>query len=124
MMQRTFVFLMISNITAVSLAQVPDPTRPAGAVPGMEVSTAAGAVERGAQVVIVRSKGQKSAAVVNGQYVEVGGKVDGKRVLKITESGVVLKGDGGREVIRITPAIEKTPTVKPMGRIPSNDRNN
>lgn len=116
-MRRILAFLITSSMAAIGLAQAPDPTRPAGAVSGTA------AAERGVQVVIVRSRGKKSAAVINGQYVEVGDKVDGRRVLKITESEVVLKGDSGREAVKITPAIEKTPTVKPKRRIPAHDRN-
>ena len=50
--------------------------------------------------------------MINGQYVEVGDKLGDKRVLKISESEVVLKGEGGREVIKVTPAIEKVPAKK------------
>jgi hypothetical protein len=51
-------------------------------------------------------------AVVNGQHVAVGGKLGDKRVVKITESEVVLKGESGREVIKVTPDIEKVPVNK------------
>ena len=71
----------------------------------------AAAVESGVQTVILRPKG-KSAAVINGQYVELGGKLGDKRVTKISESEVVLTGEGGREVIKVTPAIEKVPAKK------------
>jgi hypothetical protein len=95
-----------------ALAQVPDPTRPAGAMMTPEATTGIAApVESGVQTVILRP-GRKSAAVINGQYVEVGGKLGDKRVTKITESEVVLTGTGGREVMKVTPAIEKTPAKK------------
>jgi hypothetical protein len=71
-------------------------------------------VESGVQTVILRP-GSKSAAVINGQYVEVGGKLGDKRVTKITESEVVLTGAGGREVLKVTPAIEKMPAKKMTG---------
>jgi hypothetical protein len=76
-----------------------------------EGGSAAAPVESGVQTVILR-RGGKSAAVINGQYVEVGGMVGDKKVLKITESEVVLKGESGREVIKVTPAIEKVPAKK------------
>ena len=92
-----------------ALAQVPDPTRPPDAVTTSEaaVGTVAPAAS-GVQTVILRTAG-KSAAVINGQYVEVGGKLGDKRVLEISESEVVLKGESGREIIKMTPAIEKMP---------------
>ena len=63
------------------------------------------------QTVILR-RGGKSGAVINGQYVVVGDKFGDKRVLKISESEVVLEGESGREVIKATPAIEKVPAKK------------
>jgi len=95
-----------------ALAQVPDPTRPAGALMTPDATGGVAApVESGVQTVILRP-GRKSAAVINGQYVEVGGKLGDKRVVKITESEVVLRGESGREVMKVTPAIEKVPARK------------
>jgi hypothetical protein len=99
-------------VVAPAFAQVPDPTRPVVVL--TTPATADGVVapvESGVQMVILRPGG-KSAAVINGQYVEVGGKLGDKRVLKISESEVVLKGESGREVIKATPAIEKIPAKK------------
>jgi hypothetical protein len=50
--------------------------------------------------------------VINGKYVSVGDMVGDKRVQKISESEVVLKGPGGREIIKVMPAIEKVPASK------------
>lgn len=93
------------------LAQVPDPTRPPAQMMTPDMGAGAAPAESGMQTVIVRRKG-KSGAVINGQYVQVGSKVGDKRVVRISESEVVLKGEGGREVIRLTPSIEKKPVVK------------
>lgn len=94
-----------------ALAQMADPTRPAAAVMTPEAGAGAAPAEIGVQTVIVRPAG-KSAAVINGQYVEVGGKLGDKQVLRIGESEVVLIGETGREVIKVTPAIEKVPSRK------------
>lgn len=112
-MMRLDLLLLVACIGATSaLAQVPDPTRPAGvAMAPAAAGGVAAPLESGVQAVILR-RGGKSAAVINGQYVEVGGKLGDKRVLSIGESEVVLKGEGGREVIRVTPAIEKTAAKK------------
>jgi len=98
-------------------AQGADPTRPAsiavgGADAGTGVSTP---TETGVQTVIIRAGG-KSSAVINGQHVVVGGKFGEKRVLKISETEVVLKGDNGRETLKVTPSIEKTPARKTAAR--------
>lgn len=108
---------------ASALAQVPDPTRPAGSLLTPEAGSGLAApVESGVQTIILRRGGRKSAAVINGQYVEVGGMVGDKRVLKITESEIVLKGESGREVIKVTPAIEKHPARKvAAGRPPAKE---
>lgn len=105
-------FLTVFLAAGTALAQMPDPTRPAGALMAQDVAGGAGAAAgSGVQTVILRRTG-KSAAVVNGQYVEVGGKLGEKRVLKISESEVVLMGENGREVLKVTPTIEKVPATK------------
>lgn len=112
-LRSVFAFALTGFVgVATVLAQAPDPTRPPDALLAPATEGGAGkAVESGVQTVILRPGG-KSGAVINGQYVEVGGKLGDKRVLKITESEVVLKGESGREVIKATPAIEKVPTRK------------
>lgn len=110
-MRAPVFFLALAGfvVAGAAPAQVPDPTRPAGtSVSGGE---AGAALESGVQTVILRRRG-KSAAVINGQYVEVGGRLGDKRVLKISESEVVLQGETGREIIKVTPDIEKMPAGK------------
>lgn len=114
MMRRALVSLLAAGIMGAGcvLAQTADPTRPAAAMMTPEPGGgAAPPVESGVQTVILRPGG-KSAAVINGQYVAVGDMLGDKRVMKISESEVVLKGEGGREVIKVMPAIEKVPTRK------------
>ena len=104
-----FVALLSGLILGPVFAQVPDPTRPPG---GLDpVDGGAAQVDSGIQTVILRPGG-KSAAVINGQYLRVGDKFGDKRVLKISESEVVFKGEGGREVLKVMPAIEKIPAKK------------
>lgn len=111
-------FDLLSMVLAASIgagfvhAQMPDPTRPGGSQMTPESGSSASApLESGVQTVILR-RGGKSTAVINGQHVVVGGKFGDKRVLRITESEIVLKGESGREVIKVTPSIEKTPTKR------------
>lgn len=92
---------------------MPDPTRPADAA---AVAEGGGGNGRGVQMVIVPVNGQPPAALINGQYVKVGGLLDGKRVLKITENEVVMRGDGGAEVIKLTPAASKMSSAKQKQR--------
>lgn len=89
-------------------AQYADPMRPPGASAS---DPASGAADGGMQVVILR-RGGKASAVINGQTVKVGGLLDGKRVLKISESEIVLQGETGREVLKVMPAVDKVPAGK------------
>ena len=110
-------FAGLASVAAVH-AQGADPTRPAGIVSGPATDAGAGAstpAETGVQTVIIRPGG-KSSAVINGQHVVAGGKFGEKRVLKISETEIVLKGENGRETIKVTPSIEKTPARKTAAR--------
>lgn len=111
---RLSLVLAVSVGAGSVLAQVPDPTRPAASSVTQDAAGGVGApAASGVQTVILRRAG-KSAAVINGQYVEIGGKLGDKRVLKISESEVVLMGGAGREVLKVTPAIEKVPATKKL----------
>lgn len=115
-MRHGLSLLLLAGFTGMgpAVAQVPDPTRPPAVV--MTPESSGGVIvptESGVQAVIVRPKGRgKSSAVINGQYVEVGDKLGDKKVLKIAESEVVLQGEGGREIMKVTPEIEKVPVKK------------
>ena len=105
--------LLLAAPPILALAQVPDPTRPPASMmaPDAGGSGVAAPADSGMRTIILRRHG-KSGAVINGQYVEVGGKVGDKRVVRIGESAVVLEGEGGREVIKLIPDMEKTAVVK------------
>lgn len=109
-------WLLISLFASqLALAQVADPTRPAD-----EPLAGGGGVANasGLQAIFVRPHG-KSSAVIGGQEVRVGDKVNDKRVLKITENEVVVQGEGGRESLRLIAAVVKVPaaTQKTSGRL-------
>lgn len=92
----------------VAVAQEPDPTRPPDFLQKPADGKVTLPIESGVQTIILRPN-SKAAAVINGQHVEVGGKLGDKRVVRITESEVVLKGATITETIKVTPAIEKVP---------------
>ncbi|MCF8179148.1 MAG: hypothetical protein K9J74_11615 [Sulfuritalea sp.] len=104
--------LMVLAGSGSVLAQVPDPTRPPDdwLMPGPKGRVSV-PVDSGVQTVILRPGG-KSAAVINGQYVAVGEMIGDKRVIRITESEIVLKSATGNEFIKVIPAIEKISTNK------------
>jgi MSHA biogenesis protein MshK len=87
---------------------LPDPTRPPVLVEGEATATPA---PSGLQSIIHR-KGGKSAAVINGRYVELGGKVGDATLTRINEDSVELRSASGRETMYLTPGIGKK-KVKP-----------
>lgn len=92
---------------------LPDPTRPpVAAAPIAESGKAAAGPAAGGLSSVILRKGEKPAAIVDGQYVELGGKVGERRVVRIAEGKVVLRNAEGRETLLLTPGIEKTPVVK------------
>lgn len=102
-----------------------DPTRPA-----IVESPAVAASGSGAQVEapsglqsIIRRKGMRPAAIVHGQFVELGGKVGDAKLVQVNDADVVLAGPAGREELRLTPAVEKTTPVMPQNEnIPERSR--
>jgi hypothetical protein len=85
-----------------------DPTRPAigaGAAESAAIQDPT-ATTAGLQSVFIR-KGGKSGALINGEYVEQGGRVGESVLLKVGEDFVVLKGPGGKEVLRLMPGVDK-----------------
>lgn len=86
---------------------LPDPTRPAGWLAGDVAAAGQPAAPSGLQTVIV-GKDRKSAAVIDGQYVAVGGKIGERRLLRVTENSATLKGPEGMETLMLVgPGIEK-----------------
>lgn len=109
MRRATIFFLALLSLTAA--AQVADPTRPADA-PMADGSSSNTDNSLGLQTIIVRPGKGRSTALIAGQTVRLGSKVGEQRVIKIAEDEVVLQGDNGQEVLRLTPSIQKKPVAK------------
>jgi hypothetical protein len=93
-----------------AIAEVPDPTRPpAAAAADLPAGEAAAAPPSGVQAVFMR-QGAKPAALINGQYVVQGGWLGERRLVSVTESGVVLRDkDGKNETLSVIVGVEKQP---------------
>ncbi len=107
--------LPLSLVLAMNFAQsadsLQDPTRPpAGWAAGQAVGSGGeqAANSSGLQTIVLPKSG-KPWAVINGERVVLGGKVGEARVVKITESEVVLKGADGLQTLKMTPSAEKKP---------------
>ncbi|MCX8018356.1 MAG: hypothetical protein N2690_10720 [Rhodocyclaceae bacterium] len=94
-------------LVGAAQAQWADPTRPpANLAVTAEAAADAPPPASGLQSIILRKQG-KPAALINGEIVELGGKVGEARLVKISEDRVVLRGPMGEETLRLMPAAAK-----------------
>ncbi len=92
-----------------------DPTRPPSAL-STSGSTVVQEEIAGTQLQsILLSRGRK-VAVINGSMVSIGGMVGEARVVRITETQVVLKKGEETEVLMMYPGIDKRPVKRTAAR--------
>ena len=85
---------------------LPDPTRPPVIIEAAPATPEVVPLSGGLQTIILR-KGKKSMAVINGVTVAIGDKVGDATLVKLTESEAILQGPAGRDVMYLTPGVEK-----------------
>lgn len=100
---------------AVFAEDLVDPTRPAVAsraeMPAVEILKPAGL-----QSVIISK--QRSAAIIDGQTIELGGKYGDVRLIEVSDTGVVLQGAQGRQVMTLFPGVSMSKKKSKQGRDP------
>jgi hypothetical protein len=96
------VCLWVSAAQAVEA--LPDPTLPPQAV----YSGTGEIVDNRRLTSVVRPKDGDPVAVIGGKVVPLGGKVGNARLVRIDESGALLAGPDGQEVLLMTPDAIKT----------------
>ena len=111
---------LFSLLTAVLLAAAAsahaqtliDPTRPPSAPIG-----SADALEEttGMQLQGILFSSGRKVAVINGAMVPLGGMVGEAKLVRISETQVVLKKGDETEVLRLYPSVEKVPTKRRSG---------
>ncbi len=104
--------LVVAAGNVLSAEPLPDPTRPP---PGWAAGQSGAASSEqanssGLQTVVLPKHG-KPWALINGERVVLGGKVGEARLVKITETEVVLKGADGLQTLKMTPSAEKKPAA-------------
>lgn len=110
-MARRLTLLLPLFVSCAVLAQSADPTRPAIDTGISAPGVAAAPATAGLQSIIQRRNG-KPAALINGAVVELGGKVGEARLVNIGDDFVVLRGVLGKEILRLTPDVDKKTAKK------------
>ena len=101
-------------LSAGSAAQaLTDPTRP----PFELMGATAGAAPRTPLQSILLSSARKGA-IINGQYVPLGGTYGNATLIKITATEVTLKSDQGLEVLQLYPPMKKTAAAFGTDQVP------
>jgi MSHA biogenesis protein MshK len=109
---------MMATAAAVAMtgaqAQVlTDPTRPPSALSG---SPAAQEEPAGTQLQSVLLSSGRKVAVINGAMVPLGGMVGEAKVVRISETEVVLKKGDETEVLKLFPGVDKLPSKRRAAR--------
>jgi len=115
----TFLAMALSGWHSVSAQQVmDDPTRPPAAL----LSGTPGAAIGGSLLQSVIITPTQRAAIIGGEKVDLGGKYGDARVVKITESEVVLRSATGTETLQMYPGVEMKPVESGGGAEPGKAR--
>lgn len=96
-------------------ADLPDPTRPAITTTGPDAASMA-ASDLVLQSVLVSP--ERSVAVISGQVVPLGGRVDGWRLVRLTEARAWLRGPEGERSLALYGAATRDATVKSPSGMP------
>ncbi|OFZ68018.1 MAG: hypothetical protein A2Z01_02430 [Betaproteobacteria bacterium RBG_16_58_11] len=108
--------VLMSLSGAVQAESLPDPTRPPAGMDAM-IPVAA---PSGPALQLIRTLDGKRMAIISGQAVKVGGKVNDAIVTRIDEDRVVLRGPEGVQTLKLFPDVEKSPAAS--GKIESKPR--
>lgn len=114
--------LLIGALASAAAHAAPfaDPTRPPN------VNTEAASAEQGAlagpRLESVLIAPDRRIAVISGRAVSLGGKVGEARVVRISESEVVLQNGDQRETLKLFPDVEKKSIRTPTRRADRTDR--
>lgn len=95
-------FMLPAAVAATE--DLPDPTRPPVALMGPADAVVEPPKPAGLQSVIISRS--RSAAIIDGQTVELGGKYGDVRLIEVSDTGVILQGARGkRQVMTLFPGV-------------------
>ncbi len=104
LMQAVAVAVALLVSTASTAQTLADPTRPPLEL--LSAATTGAAPHTPLQSILLSSA--RKGAIINGQYVALGGVYGKAKLVKITATEVTLKSDEGLEVLQLYPPMEKT----------------
>ena len=84
-------------------AALPDPT----ALPVAPAAEGSGSASSGISLTAIKRRGKQRLAVIGSQELAVGGRYQDARVVRITESEVVLRRGAEVTVLKLYPHVEK-----------------
>lgn len=89
---------------SASAEDLPDPTRPPAALLAPADSVIVEPPKPAGLQSVIISKG-RSAAIIDGQTVELGGKYGDVRLIEVSDTGVILQGARGKTVMTLFPGV-------------------
>jgi MSHA biogenesis protein MshK len=96
---------------------LPDPTRPPAGLQDPASAPAAGpAPGAGPVLQSVMISPNRLAAMIDGTLVELGESFGDARLVRVTETGVTLRGASGTQELTLFPAVEKRPVKVDAGK--------
>lgn len=106
--------MLLLPAVPVLAEDLPDPTRPPASVMSPSDSPASEpAKQAGLQSVIVSKS--RSAAIIDGQTIELGGKYGDVRLIEVSDTGVILQGARGKQVMTLFPGVSISKKVVRSG---------
>jgi MSHA biogenesis protein MshK len=98
-----FVLAAAMLATPIAAADLADPTAP----PAPPAADGGAVASPGLSLTAIKRSGNKRVAVIGGQEVAVGGRYQDARVVRISESEVVLRRGREITVLKLYPHVEK-----------------
>ena len=99
----SYLFIFVLNGNPARAENLPDPTRP----PAELGAPAIAVVHSGPVLQSVLISPERKTAIISGETISLGGQYRKGRVVKISESEVVLNNGGNLQTLRLFPEVEK-----------------
>lgn len=105
-MRHFWLGVLLALPVAAMAEPLADPTQPPAGIMGPDGTTIADPGSAGLTSVLLPRKG-KPSAIIDGKVVTLGEAVGEARLVRVSETGVVLEGPAGVERMYLSPDVEK-----------------